>query len=62
MQWAPWKANSGKYMCIKNLGTQPPLKGCDSQLSALISCTESWKEGPERSCHKQCKAPHSLLS
>ena len=49
MHWGPWRANSGKCVCTKNLGIQPPLKGCDSQLSALIYCTESWEEGHERS-------------
>lgn len=34
MPQVPWKANCGEYVCAKNLGAQPPLGGCDSQLNS----------------------------
>lgn len=43
MRWVSGKADNGECACAKNLGTQLPLKGCDSQHYAPTYFRECWK-------------------
>lgn len=41
------ESNNKKCVCAKNLGTQPPLEHCVSQLNFPVYHRELWEDGHE---------------